>query len=276
MPSEYAEPPVRGKTFSLFGGANSAEAYFPAVAAVADEGLRLCPDPAALLAILERLGRRRFFRKGPRTEPVLQNLASRMEAALAPFLTDVEGHLRGLPLRSRLRSALATRREAYLAIMVEVELMNRLHAAAFRRCARKLAFLPHCLRDLTKECKAGREGLDWVCRGCSKVCGVRVASDALRAAGVEPYLWMEADLKKLLHALSRGEASVGVLGIACLPELVQGMRLCHRRGVPVVGVPLNANRCARWMGTLHETSFHLDALRRLLEEEGRRMAGPSL
>ena len=58
---------------------------------------------------------------------------------------------------------------------------------------------------------------------------------------------------------------MGVLGIACIPELVSGLRLCDRLGIPAVGVPLDANRCARWFGESLETTFNLEELERILK-----------
>ena len=58
--------------------------------------------------------------------------------------------------------------------------------------------------------------------------------------------------------------SIGILGIACIPELVWGMRMCMRLGNPVVGMPLDANRCVRWMGKFHENSVNLEKLNDLL------------
>jgi hypothetical protein len=71
---------------------------------------------------------------------------------------------------------------------------------------------------------------------------------------------MELRLKRL----KQEHISVGALGIACIPELAMGMRLCIRTGIPPVGIPLNANRCARWMSQAHETSFNLEQLEELL------------
>jgi hypothetical protein len=41
--------------------------------------------------------------------------------------------------------------------------------------------------------------------------------------------------------------------------------MCAKLEIPVVGVPLNANRCARWMGEFHPTSVELDAVLALLD-----------
>ncbi len=75
---------------------------------------------------------------------------------------------------------------------------------------------------------------------------------------------MNARLKSLLSELRDREGSVGVLGVACIPELLRGMRLCIGLDIPVVGIPLNANRCMRWMGAFYPTSVDLEALRKLV------------
>ena len=75
---------------------------------------------------------------------------------------------------------------------------------------------------------------------------------------------MTADLKKVFKVLRRNNSSVGVLGVACIPELVNGLKFCGKYGLPVVGIPLDANRCARWMGEFYDNTVNIDALNRLL------------
>ena len=59
--------------------------------------------------------------------------------------------------------------------------------------------------------------------------------------------------------------SPGILGIACIPEgLVWGLRKCQEYHIPAIGLPLDANRCARWMGSFHENSVNLEELERLI------------
>ena len=89
-------------------------------------------------------------------------------------------------------------------------------------------------------------------------------STLLRDQGVEPYIWMSADLKPLFRKLKETEGTLGVMGIACIPELVRGMRLCMGLEIPVVGIPLNANRCARWTGAFHPTSTSAEQVAKLL------------
>jgi hypothetical protein len=88
-------------------------------------------------------------------------------------------------------------------------------------------------------------------------------SAILRGAGVHPYVWRNAELSTLFRNLD-GRGAFGILGIACIPELAWGMRACMKRKIPVVGIPLDANRCMRWMGRFEETSVNLERLSELV------------
>jgi hypothetical protein len=158
--------------------------------------------------------------------------------------------------------------EQYHLAMLEIELMNREYSARFRNASRKLAFLPHCLRDLEADCRAAPRDIDYACRACSHICNVNAVSTLLRQHGIEPYIWMQANLKSLFRKLKDAEGGLGVMGVACVPELVRGMRMCVKLGIPVVGIPLNANRCARWMGEFHPTSVELEEVLRHVNGAG--------
>ena len=261
-------PQVPGKTFSLFGTADAAEGYYRAVGELADACLVRQPDTATLLAEVRRLGKRpRLARRlssgdGPSFAHFLVQTAS---TRLSPYTQAVHQHLRELSLLKRLDGVLSFTEEQYHLAMLEIELMNRAFGPAFLRAGRKLAFLPHCLRDLEASCRASDSGIDYACKGCSGRCNVNAVSTLLRQRGVEPYIWMQANLKSLFRELKKDEGGLGVMGIACVPELVRGMRMCTKLEIPVVGVPLNANRCARWMGEFHPTSVELDAVLALLD-----------
>jgi hypothetical protein len=72
------------------------------------------------------------------------------------------------------------------------------------------------------------------------------------------------DQERLLKEVKEKHGRVGVFGVACIPELARGMRLAIHLGIPPIGVPLDANRCSRWMGVAHESSFNLKELEDLL------------
>lgn len=266
--------PVRGRTYCLYGASDSTTGYYEAVTRLADECLQAWPDIAVLLADIRRatkssrrLGRlARSLQGDPHAghAPAACALA-RATDALSPYLCDIDAHLRQLSLGQRSDSELTTTREQYLLYCLEVELTNRTHVERFKAAGTKIAFLPHCLRErFDEDCKVRVEGLDYVCTSCTPGCYIDAVSRALRLHDVQPYIWMQADLSRVLKAGARREGGLGVLGIACLPELVAGMRRCERARVPVVGLPLDGNCCARWWGTMGETTVDVDRLRELL------------
>ncbi len=72
------------------------------------------------------------------------------------------------------------------------------------------------------------------------------------------------DHRRLFKHLMSEHPGMGVLGVACIPELVTGLRLCERLGIPAVGVPLDANRCSRWLVECLETTVNVGELERLI------------
>lgn len=110
------------------------------------------------------------------------------------------------------------------------------------------------------------DDIDLVCKGCSKDCFINFATKLLKENDIHPYIWMNINDKKLFHNLINEYSSLGVLGIACIPELINGMMNCIKKGIPVVGIPLNANRCARWMGEYLENSFSVERLEELVDK----------
>jgi hypothetical protein len=44
------------------------------------------------------------------------------------------------------------------------------------------------------------------------------------------------------------------------------MRDCRKAGVAVVGVPLDANRCVRWLGSFQQTTINLGELGRRIAD----------
>jgi hypothetical protein len=265
--------PLFGKTYSLFGEGFSTREFYHSIARLADDCLRTSSLPAEeLLNSVQAwsMNKRKLKSLARREQdPSLSGLVLNcLHSGLNSYLGDVEGHLRSVPLNLRLTDReLLTSREQYLLYMLEIELTNRLHRREFAGCTFKIALLPYCLKESHHSCKAAPDEFENQCRGCLKTCPVNRLGKILRDHGVEPYILSRGRVNTLLKSLKEKHGSLGVLGIACLVELVMGMRLCRKGGLPVVGIPLNANRCPRWMGSMHETSVDFQALENLITGE---------
>lgn len=261
--------PVTGKTYSLFGRGKSTDEYFDLIRQLANECLQRYPDKEELLRKLRRISaRKRLLRRAREGggESDLAILLGRISPALSEYTPFVKQHLDDLPMFKVWDRRLRTTEEQYHLYMLEIELVNMINRKEFLSCERKIAFLPHCLKDFENGCRSSMGDIDYVCRGCSKACFLNRVSTLLKQHGVDAYIWMGSDLKKL-KGLSHMGRRIGGLGIACVPELVMGMRESSLLGLPTVGVPLNANRCARWMGDFYDNSVSLERIVQLVSDQ---------
>ena len=191
-----------------------------------------------------------------------------MDRVLSVYLTGLEKHLRKVPLHKMFTDReLFCSREQYYLYLFEFELVNRVHKQTFMNANYRIALLPYCLKETQTDCKARPDEIDYACRGCIKTCYINKVSKVLRDHGVNPYIWSRGSLRTMFGKLSGKYGSIGVLGIACIVELIRGMRFCMKTGLPVMGIPLNANRCSRWMEKLLETSVDLEALESMLAKD---------
>ena len=251
---------IIGKTYSLYGGKDTSDYFYDNLADLTNMILQNFKNEDALLNFLREISRRkRILKKESKQNPVrtpLGNILHSAEKTLSKYFTDVDSHLKNLTLSEKCDSTLTTSREQYLLYMLEIEIVNRINKEKFSSSEPKYAFLPHCLHDLDKECLSASDGTDYVCKSCSKNCSINEVSKLMKRRNTKAYIWREADLKKIFRLAKSSGENIGVFGIACIPELVNGMRLCAKYDVPAIGVPLDANRCIRWMGNFYPNSVN--------------------
>lgn len=264
MKSPIPYTPIEGKTYSLFGNSHSTNDYFALIKRIADQIIeKLGPAPELLETIQRRsVNKRELARistKAETSDPVSYLLYT-INSSLGIYTEKVEPHLKDLPFHKIWDRRLSTSREQYHLYMLEIEVANRMNIARFKKSDKKIALLPYCLRDFETECKAKPNEFDYQCLHCSKNCYQNFASHILKENQVDAYIWMEADIKKHAKELVKKGQSIGILGIACIPELVFGMRKCQKYNIPAVGIPLDANRCVRWMGEFKSNSVNLEQL----------------
>jgi hypothetical protein len=261
--------PLKGRTYSLYASEQNTDLYYLKIHRTADKFMQFFKDKKEFLNFIQRLSSRKSLLKKiikKSNDEFTSGLINDLKDEFSIYDGEVKHHLEELRLTERWDRVLSTSEEQYHLYMLEAELVNRIYSGEFKKCEYKIAFLPHCLRDLSRICMSKQDEVDYYCKGCSKYCNINKASTMLRNAKVNPYIWRNADLKKLFGILKKKHGTIGVLGIACLPELVRGMRLCLKHNVPVIGIPLDANRCARWMGEFHDNTVNLKKLEKLVEE----------
>ena len=262
--------PIYGKTYSLFGQDTNTEPFYRKISAMTDEILtHLALPEAQTLEYIRSISRNKRKLKIAATKSegysTLTDMLHRIDRGLAEYVPGLQQHLREVSLYKLITDKeLFNSREQYFLYLVEFELVNRIHKKRFLDSNFRIALLPYCLKETQTDCKAIPDEIDYVCRGCLKTCYINKVSMVLRDHGVHPYIWSRGSLRSMFGKLARKHGSVGVLGIACVVELIRGMRFCMKVNLPVMGIPLNANRCSRWMGGLFETSVDLSALEKIL------------
>jgi hypothetical protein len=260
--------PVDGKTYSLFARGNDPLFYFAEIKRLADTFLRLQADERKLLELVRKAGQNPFLtslKTSRNDRKALRFIKKTLRQSLSIYTRNVSEHLKNLPLSRGLDGTIATTEDKYHLYMLEIELVNRIYMEQFKLSEYKFALIAHCLRDFRQGCRAVQGDIEAICGGCTEDCLVRQAGVLLEEYGIKTYISVEREQEKLFRRLKLAHPSIGALGIACIPELARGMRLCIRTGISPVGVQLNANRCARWMSQAYETSFSLEQLQELLE-----------
>lgn len=254
------ENKIVGKTYTLYGDQDSSDYFYEDLIEVTESILKNVESKSNLIDFLRKnSGNKRSLRKEIKINPgktLLGSILHLTEEALSKYFTDIDSHLKNLTLSEKCDSTLTTSREQYLLYMLEIELVNRLNRDKFKISESKYGFLPHCLHDLDKDCLSASDGTDYVCKSCSKNCSINSVSKLMKLRDIKAYIWREADLKKIFRIAKASGENISVFGIACIPELVNGLRLCAKYDVPAIGVPLDANRCVRWMGDFHPNSVN--------------------
>lgn len=259
---------IEGKTYSLFGNSDSTEDYYQLISSLADKILEKNRDISSVIEILIKYSsKKRYLQKilrNPVRDKLISDWINLIDSELKQFTQKTEAHLKCLPLTKTLDRRLATTREQYHLYMLEIEMTNRMNSSEFKNSDRKIALMPYCLQDFTVSCKAAKKGFDYQCKSCSSICFQNHASSILKKNIIEPFIWMGGSIKELSKSTFKNGQSLGVLGISCIPELVWGMRKCRQYKIPVVGIPLNANRCMRWFGEFFPNSINLVELEKLV------------
>ena len=260
--------PFHGKTYSLFGDSDHTRDYYSDSAIFAEECLGRAGDPVELLRIIRsysnQRNRLRIISRLKPNSSIISYILHRAEFLLSGYTREVDDHLRQLSWNKIWDRRLGTIRQQYYLHMLEVSVINRVNRERFLQCDHKIALLIYCLQDFSAGCKASPDDFDYRCRHCSKNCYQNQVTRILEEHGIEPFIWMESDYKLLYKKLQRSGKSFGVLGIACLPELAWGIHACAGQGIPVVGIPLDGNRCIRWWGEFYQNSVNLEELEKLV------------
>ncbi len=123
---------------------------------------------------------------------------------------------------------------------VSVEIRNAVnyHDFAVTDLEERVLLLPQCIRST--DCPAKLNSLDGIhCTGCGK-CEIAELSAICKDLGIRLYISPGGTFTGRILMRSRPKA---VVGVACYPNLHEGMLNTKRMGIPAQGVPLTTYGC---------------------------------
>ncbi len=120
-----------------------------------------------------------------------------------------------------------------------IKLHNTMNTREFEAVtvSRRAIFLPQCLRSSQCPADLTPEGLK--CRGCGQ-CTIADASAYLRSLGYHIFIIPGSTFIKRMVRKYQPEA---ILGIGCLMEVKEGLEMCDKMGMTVMGVVTLRDGC---------------------------------
>jgi hypothetical protein len=122
---------------------------------------------------------------------------------------------------------------------VGVRLRNYINNKDFSKvpCSERFIFMPQCVRSTECPAKLTPEGIK--CISCGR-CGVGEAKKFAEDLGYRFFIVPGSSFIKRIIKKYHPRA---IVGVGCHMEIKEGLDLCHRYGIPALGVPLSKAGC---------------------------------
>ncbi len=159
-----------------------------------------------------------------------------------------------------------TPKQFYLLEAVSYKLYDQVNREGFNRTKETLIILPDCLTLHNPDCRKTDDTIGDECTGCTTECQANEVTQLARQFGATA-LFSKRKLKDQLQHHAGRSNDIGVIGVACILMLAEGMRTAMELGIPVRGVPLDFTGCEHWNDQPFASRFPLDQLRAILEEK---------
>ena len=159
------------------------------------------------------------------------------------------------------------RRAEYHLNMAGAEIMNRVYREAFAATSQKAVLVPACMRLYQSPvCKAEGDESSLDCKGCTSECSVNRLKILGKAHNFEVLIVPhESSISSAKTESAFIKPETGVVGVACVLNLVSGGWLLKDMGVPAQCVLLDYCGCKNhWSRDGVPTEINMDQLKRIL------------
>lgn len=191
-------------------------------------------------------------------------------ALLQPFTCDCDQYLDHVEKQTRHDAESILRRHTpaeYHVNMVCAEILRREQEPAFKNSAKKMVVVPRCLCSDPEGCGAKQDGELFTCTHCNDECPLNQISSIC-----DRY---NAELITLAHSSGFSSwidspdrvANTGIIGVACVANLVEGGLEAQNRRIPVSCIPLDHPGCCHWHEKYEGSQMNLEALEELLDSK---------
>ncbi|MFH2049195.1 MAG: DUF116 domain-containing protein, partial [bacterium] len=153
----------------------------------------------------------------------------------------------------------STPKEKYLLEVVAFKIYDELNRKAFNKTDRTLIVLPDCLSLHNPDCEKKETSYGDICMSCTNSCRAFSVMELAKKYNAE-VTFSKRKLEQQLGHYKKELGDVGVIGIACIMMLANGMRKAIDEGVPTRGVFLSFTGCEHWNDEPFASGFQLSWL----------------
>lgn len=151
--------------------------------------------------------------------------------------------------------------------MFGAEIMNRAFKGDFDKRPRKALLLPGCMRISQSVCKADETNLGLKCVGCAKNCNVNKLTEMGYEYRFEVYIILH-ESSAFSKSSKKDREELGIIGVACIPNLIAGGWKSESFGIPAQCVLLDYSSCQNhWDNEGFPTVINVNHLLKLLDIE---------
>ena len=162
-------------------------------------------------------------------EEIAKWVCSVCENKFSNYLTNVDNYLNSYKETHKEKEDIIfcgkSKNQYYLNI-IGAEIMNEVYKDRFVSCKEKKVYLPTCMRKNKESCKSIKTAGGFKCRKCNKGCSIRTITLIGESKGFDSMI--------ISHQASvfdiRGKNEIGVVGIACILNLLSGGWKAIRNG----------------------------------------------
>ena len=157
-------------------------------------------------------------------------------------------------------------KEKYLLELLAFKLYDRLNRDKFNACSKTLIIVPDCLSIHEYDCQKEESSYGDICQSCHPDCQTFQITE-LAAKYDIPVRFSKRKLSEQLSHHTSLDGDTGVIGIACILMLANGMRSAADLGIPARGVLLHYTGCEHWNDVPFASQFAISSLQKILEEK---------